>query len=130
MVESRKNRSSAIVILFLTFVFFYFFHEEGERQITGNSTHSNVLTETNSSDLQAIIYPSISAPAIDFYRINTTTTEFAGLNSISTREFIFNNLVSNYFRSCIPNLNIPTIGIFFLQKVPEQGKEDGFPSNT
>ena len=131
MVDNRRNNSSGIIILFLMFVFFSFIHEEKERQITRTTTQSSVISYTNSSG-QAIIGPTISVPGINFFWTITLNAKFACVDCASSREFIFNNLVSSCFSSCQLKFLFknPIIGLFFLQKVPEQGKEDDIPSIT
>jgi hypothetical protein len=126
MDDNRKNSSSGIIILFLMFVFFSFIQGEKERQITGTATHSPVISDAAGSGLQAIINPAISTPGTDIYRINTLHAKCACLDCTSGREFVFNNLVSSSFSSCQLKFHFrsPIIGLFFLQKVPEQGKED------
>jgi hypothetical protein len=131
MVDNRRNSSSGIIILFLIFVFFSFLHEEKERQITKTTTQSSVISNTNSSD-QAIIGPTISAPGLNLFWTSTLNAKFAFVDCTSSREFIFNNLVSSSFSSCQLKFHFrnPIISLFFLQKVPEQGKEEDILSIT
>ncbi len=128
MVDNRRNSSSGIIILFLMFVFFSLIHEEKERQITGTAAHSSVITYTNNSGIQAMIGPSISTPGTGFYWINPHHVKFACPDCMPGREIIFNHLIASYFNSILVKSSNPIIGIFFLQKVPEQGKDDDLPS--
>ena len=132
MDDNRRNSSSGIIILFLMFVFFSFIQGEKERQITGTTTQSPVISDATGSGLQAIINPTVSTPGIDIYRINTLHAKCACLDCTSGREFVFNNLVSSSFSSCQLKFHFrnPIISLFFLQKVPEQGKEDDILSIT
>jgi hypothetical protein len=109
------------------FVLFSFIHEEKERQITGTTPHSSVISDTNSSDLQGITGPTISTPRIDYYRTNTHHSKFSFPDCTTSREFIFNNLVSSFYSSCQFHFTKPILSLFFLRKVPEQGQKDGIP---
>jgi hypothetical protein len=131
MGEYRRNSSACFIILFLMFVFFSFIHEEKERQITGTAAKSSVISNINCSG-QAIISATISAPEINVFQTSPFNFKFTGFGCPSGREFIFNNLLSFTISSCQLKIFFrnPIIGLFFLQKVPEQGKEDDILSIT
>ncbi|MCX6286661.1 MAG: hypothetical protein NTY96_06060 [Bacteroidetes bacterium] len=129
MVDNKRNSSSGIFVLLLMIVFFSFFQREKDKD---TEIAPSVISNTNSSGLQAIIGPTISTTGIDIYWINTRNAKFACLDCTSSREFIFNNLISSYFNSCQLKVlfNNPIIGSILPQKVPEQGKEDDILSIT
>jgi len=131
MGENRRNSSSGIIILFFLFFFFSFFHDEKERQITRTTTQTSDISNANSLSL-AVICPIVSTPGINLHWTSTLNIRFSGLVCASCREFIFNNFLSSSFSSCQRKFHFrnPVISLFFLQKVPEQGKEDDAPSIT
>jgi hypothetical protein len=125
MDDSRRNSSSGIIIFFLMFIFFSFVHEEKERQITKTTAHSSDISGPNNSCL-AIFGQATSVPGINFFQTSILNAKFTCLNCISGREFVVNNLVSTSLNSGQFKFHFrkPMISLFFLQKVPEQGKED------
>ena len=132
MVDNRRNRSSGIFVLLLMFILLSFIHEKKERQITGTTMHSCVISDINSSGLQVISDPAISAPGINLFRNSILNAKFVCVDCTSSREFIFNKLVSSYFSCCQLKFHFrnPILSLFFLRKVPEQGKEDDIVSIT
>jgi len=131
MVENSRNSTSGIIFLFFIFVFFSFVHEGKERQIKRSTPSSSVISNSNNSG-QAVIGTTISAPGINLFRTSTIIAKIACIGITSSREFIFNNLVSFSFSNCRLKFLFrnPIISFFFLQKVPEQGKKDDLPSLT
>jgi hypothetical protein len=127
MADNRRNNSSGIILLFLMFVFFSFFQREKDKSA---SNPPSVIPNTNIYGLQAIQGPTVTTPIVDFNWIHNLNTKFAFLDCISGGQFNFDKLISSYFSSYQHNslFENPIIGLFFLQKIPEQGKEDEIPS--
>ena len=125
MVHNSRNSSSGIIILFLMFVLFSFIQGEKERRITPAATHLSVISESNSSG-QATINSVISVPGISFFLTSIHSAKFLRLRTKSTSEIIFDNLVTSSLKS--PQFKFHSrnsnLVLFFLQKVPEQGKDD------
>lgn len=123
MADNRRNNSSGFIILFLMIVFLSFIQREKDKSA---STPPSVIPNTNIYGLQAIIGPAVSTPGIDLNWINTLNAKFTCLDCTSSREIIFNKLISIYFSSCQLKFLFknPSIGLIFPQKVPEQEKED------
>ncbi len=132
MVDNRRNSNSGIFVLLLMFILLSFLHEKKESKITGTTMHSCVIPGINGSGLQAIPNPAISAPGINLFRTSTLNTKCAYVDCTSSREFIFNKLVSSYFSCCQLKFHYrnPILSLFFLRKVPGQGKEDDIVSIT
>ena len=131
MGDNGRNSSSGIIFLFLMFVFFSFIHGEKERQITKTTIQLSDISNPNISS-QAIRCPTISAPGINIFWTYPLNVKFSVLAGSSSREFIFNNLLSSSFSSCqlAFHSNNPIVSLFHLQKVPEQGNEDDVLSIT
>lgn len=129
MVDSRRNTSSGIFVLVLMIVFFSFFQREKDKH---NETTQSVISNTNSSSLQAIIVPEISSPGTDLFWIKKLNTKFTCLDYDSSRELILNELISNCYISYQFEFhsNNPIISLIFPQKVPEQGNDDDVLSIT
>jgi len=126
MINYRRNSASGIIILFFLFFMLTFIHKGQERQNT-RPNPSSVISDLNSSG-HAIVSHSISVQGINLFRI-TPNSKVAYLDFISGRELIFNNLVSSSYNSCrIKFQSGNPIQVFFLQKIPEQGKEDDIVS--
>jgi hypothetical protein len=126
MVENKRNSSSVILVISLMFVFFSFVHSEREKNIPGSSISSIVISSANNSSPQAIVVPATSTPEISFSRINTSNGKYIFPDCIASREIIVNKQLFSHF--CLCRLKFlskkPIIGITFLQKVPQQEKED------
>ncbi len=104
-------------------VFFSFFQREKDKRA---STPLSVIPNTNIYSLQAIIGPTVSTPIVDYFYTHNLNTKFAFLDCIPGGQINFDKLISSYYCSYQHNFLFenPIIGLFFLQKVPEQGKED------
>jgi hypothetical protein len=130
MVDNKRNSSSGILVLILLIFFFSIAYREKETHTRVNAMPSSIISDTNGSGLQAIIGTATRTPGTDFSRVSPIAAKIAGMDCPAGREFRFNNLLSRCFSSC--QLNVlpeqPIIGFVFLQKIPEQGKDDDIPS--
>lgn len=126
MVENKRNNSSVILVLSLMFVFFSFIRSEREKNTPESSISSIVISLANNSSPQAIVVPVISTPEISYYCINTSNGKYTFPDCTTSREIIVNKQNFSHFCSCRLKFlsKKPIIGITFLQKVPEQEKED------
>jgi len=126
MVENNRNRSSAILVISLIIFFFYFFHREKEKNVQECPVSSSVIFEVTNSCFQAIITPATTPPEIHHCRINTVDGKDTFLGCASNRELLVHNQVSSHY--LLSQLKLLSkdqiIGITFLQKVPEQEKEE------
>jgi hypothetical protein len=121
MRDNRSNTSSGIFVLVLMIVFFSLFQREKDKH---NETTQSVISNANSSCLQAIIVPEISSP--DLFWIKKLNTKFTYFDYKSSRELVLNELTSSRYNShqFEFHFNNPVIGLIFPQKVPEQGNDD------
>jgi hypothetical protein len=125
MEVNKRNSSSGILILFMLFFLFSLIHKERESSVTGDTIKSSVITDINSPG-QAVAGPAISAPEINYFLTTSPVAKFACLECSSIRELIYNNIVSSSYSTFQFNSHSGNslIRIFFLPKVPEQGKDD------
>ncbi len=127
MFDNKRNSGSGIFVIILMIVFFSLFQKEKDQD---NSAVAAIISDTNSSVLQAVAGPVISVPPADFSRINPFISNFIspgyGLPCSARGS---DNLHNGY--PCISQLNHPLnqpfIPLFFLQKIPEQGGDDDLP---
>ena len=126
MIENKRNSSSVILVISLMIVFFSLIHSEREKNIPESSISSIVIPSANISSPQAIITPVTLTPEISYYWINTNNGKYTFPDYTISREIIVKKQNFSHFCSCRLKLlsKKPIIGITFLQKVPEQEKED------
>jgi len=126
MSENRRNSSSVILFIALMIVLFSFVHREKEKKFTESSFSPVVLSVANISGTQAIIAPATTIPEINSCPLNMMNGNFTFPECTSGREFIFENQLFRQFCSCRLKFlsDNPVIGVTFLQKIPDQEKND------
>lgn len=132
MAENNRNNWSGIFIVFLVILFFSFFQGDKEGHATGRPGSSAELRDLTGPGLQAIAGLSTSAPESAFNWLKSTNAKFflTGLNR--ERESVFSKIISSCFNFCQTRalFQRPTIGLIFLQKIPEQGTDDDLFLNS
>jgi hypothetical protein len=126
MNETKHNYLSGTFLIVLMFVFFSFLHSEKERQTVRGTMHHFVASDVYASGLQAISGPEISTPQNSQYPLTPVFVNGACLDCIPGCESVYNKQVSCFFSSSRFKFPFekPVIGLVFLRKIPEQGKDD------
>jgi hypothetical protein len=126
MDDNKKNSFPVFLLFFLLVFFFSFIHLEKEKQLVLVPVPMSVISDGSVCGFQAIIGPATSTPGIDYSRICMPGAKWSCINCSSGREFIFSQLIASSFGLSQDKflLKKPIIRLIFLQKVPEQGKDD------